>query len=351
MKPFLNYFWDVVGKFWPPLVAIIITQWINWLRIPKLKIDIDSPEGLEVKYNDGGQIYNIRSYRFKVQNKKLPFVLNFIPREVAKNCNAKFEFINSKRESLFIMRGRWVNSPEVPHMAEGSQFERTLFPDPIDILSGKDKEEILDCLVRFNGETEAYGWNNEAYFNHGKTPRYKLKPEEYRIKIHVVPQNGKPLKKEFGLIIEPDKIRFLNQIGSEKMESSLKLFFVGFCLYFFPRPYRYLARKWFDAKEKPEFWEERSIILRKRFWHAFQMIVISLGVLIFILYLNGVFKNSLGLWFRVLASIFLLTATLGRAGWDIQSLSGGTYLERIDRGMFIISQLGGTGLLILGFCF
>ncbi len=52
-------------------------------------------------------------------------------------------------------------------------------------------------------------------------------------------------------------------------------------------------------------------------------------------------------WLRIVAAILALTATLGRGGWDVQSIKGKTVVERIDRGMYLSGQLGAFALLVL----
>lgn len=51
-------------------------------------------------------------------------------------------------------------------------------------------------------------------------------------------------------------------------------------------------------------------------------------------------------WLRIAAAMLALTAALGRGGWTIQSWDGTTVVERIDRGMYVIGQLGAAALLI-----
>lgn len=50
--------------------------------------------------------------------------------------------------------------------------------------------------------------------------------------------------------------------------------------------------------------------------------------------------------FQVAGAFIALTAVLGRGGWGIQTASGETVLEKIDRGMFVISELGAIGILL-----
>jgi hypothetical protein len=49
---------------------------------------------------------------------------------------------------------------------------------------------------------------------------------------------------------------------------------------------------------------------------------------------------------RIGAVTLALMAALGRGGWAIQSYKGTTPIERIDRGLYVIEQLGAAALLI-----
>ncbi len=51
-------------------------------------------------------------------------------------------------------------------------------------------------------------------------------------------------------------------------------------------------------------------------------------------------------WLRVVAVMAALTAALGRGGWEIETWKGVTIVERIDRGMYVIGQLGAAALLV-----
>ncbi len=51
-------------------------------------------------------------------------------------------------------------------------------------------------------------------------------------------------------------------------------------------------------------------------------------------------------WLRGVAVVMVLTASLGRGGWIIQSYKGNTVVERIDRGMYVLGQLGAAMLLV-----
>src|SRR5271157_89995 len=103
--------WYVLDRIWPPLVAVFLTLTFIRLRMPKLKI---SPGGMTPILD--GKFY---AWRFVVQNTKS---MRWLPlRETATNCHAKIEFLKGIK-SMFIMKGRWVESSEIPHFANADQL-------------------------------------------------------------------------------------------------------------------------------------------------------------------------------------------------------------------------------------
>jgi hypothetical protein len=75
-----------------------------------------------------------------------------------------------------------------------------------------------------------------------------------------------------------------------------------------------------------------------------------IGVVTLVLLFQHFRRGGLSLagddWLRIAAAMLALTAALGRGGWAIQSFDGKTVVERIDRGMYRIGQLGAAALLI-----
>ena len=61
---------------------------------------------------------------------------------------------------------------------------------------------------------------------------------------------------------------------------------------------------------------------------------------------QGGFVLNEGDWFRVLAVSVAVTAALARGGWSIQSFDGTTVVERVDRAVFVVTQLGVAVLLV-----
>ena len=78
------------------------------------------------------------------------------------------------------MEARWAGSPEpvFPRIRDltGKEtsllydVERILAPSRVDIYPGES--ETLDLAVRYDGEDQCFGWNNESYFNNMRNPRY-----------------------------------------------------------------------------------------------------------------------------------------------------------------------------------
>lgn len=182
--------------FWPSLLAVILTLVIDRMRMPRLKIYPESDMVVKT-YSDMG---TWRFIHFIVINERMPLVFRWLPRQVAQNCAANLEFFDATNKSMFKMRGRWVNTVEIPHVAPDSCTERVLFPDPISISSSE--KESLDCIAQKEGEPVAYGWNNEAYMNNRKTLRCKLEKGEYKVKIRIITQNGVSIVDTFKLCVD-----------------------------------------------------------------------------------------------------------------------------------------------------
>lgn len=133
----------------------------------------------------------------------------------------------------------------------------------------------------------------------------------------------------------------------KKLESSLKVFILGCVLYFSPKAAFYaLAEKWFPDAKIPGGLTKRINVMKYNFWKSilsvFVLIVLVLAIQLF--FCNAEFSTKR--WLQVAGVFIALTATLGRAGWGIQSMKGNTIFERIDRGMYVISQLGATCILL-----
>jgi len=124
----------------------------------------------------------------------------------------------------------------------------------------------------------------------------------------------------------------------------VKILLLGIVLYFVSTS-AFLALKvdWFGELNEPE---DTANILRYRFWKSFFLVGVFIMLILAIqhFFFNACF--ALRHLLQASGAFVALTATLGRGGWDIQTSSGKTIVERIDHGMYVISQLGATTILL-----
>jgi hypothetical protein len=111
-------------------------------------------------------------------------------------------FYTSKGEALFMMQGRWANTPEISLISSTNRQERIIYPDRISV--GYDSFEPLDCVVKFDDEKIAYGWNNESYPTNGRNQKYKLEIGTYKVTIRLSGQNFRQVTTQFDIVIAGD---------------------------------------------------------------------------------------------------------------------------------------------------
>jgi hypothetical protein len=95
------------------------------------------------------------------------------------------------------MQGRWASSPEISLISPSQQQERIIYPETVGV--AYHSSEQLDCIVQFDAENVAYGWNNEAYAANGRTPRCRLSPGVYKVTIRLFGQNFQPITAKFDI--------------------------------------------------------------------------------------------------------------------------------------------------------
>jgi hypothetical protein len=130
-------------------------------------------------------------------------------------------------------------------------------------------------------------------------------------------------------------------------KESLRVVAVGVLAYVAPEAAMRLGGGWFTELADPAPFRDRYYILRRKFWRGFVNAVAVATLALTTLTLTGHHVRDGQSWLRILAAIIALTATLARGGWEIQSIDGVTVLERVDRGMYRIGQLGAFALLVL----
>jgi|SRR5208283_2861495 len=204
----INWGWtDILSKLWPPLLAVILTQRFIEMRKPKLEI---CPEGAQPNtwniFSDGKLSASLpyRMWRIQVEHTKIHGLLAWLirSRETALRCKGDLTFFSFDGVELFKMQGRWASTPEISYLSPIFQSQTIMYPEAVDILYNDN--QMLDCIVQFDNDQEAYGWNNESYPTLGKNPRCKLPIGEYRVVVRVSGQNFPQIRKQFSLVVSED---------------------------------------------------------------------------------------------------------------------------------------------------
>ena len=201
-----NILIELLIAFVGSIPALLFAIWVDKQRMPKLEITASEEANTDATYQQPNSHAGERwkFFRVKVKNKPFPRPFAWIPRQTAENCRAKIEFSKiGTEQSGFSMLGRWASSPELPFIPASEAFLRLLYPDPVTIPI--NEAENLDVITKNENDKEAYGWNNEAYFNNWKTPKFKLDRGKYTVKISIATQNGVTFTEKFELSIS-DKI-------------------------------------------------------------------------------------------------------------------------------------------------
>jgi hypothetical protein len=120
-------------------------------------------------------------------------------RSAALQCRGRITFHHLDGQDVFgrAMEVRWAGSPQPiasqildPDTQEVcfviQDFAR-IADSRVDVYPGE--EELLDVAARLDNEADCYGWNNESYLYAWRTPRWKLQPGRYLVKV-VVSSSG-----------------------------------------------------------------------------------------------------------------------------------------------------------------
>jgi hypothetical protein len=132
------------------------------------------------------------------------------------------------------------------------------------------------------------------------------------------------------------------------MLESGKVVLLGVLVYVSPRLFYVVGERWFPELANRNEWIERVRVMRVRFWKALGLVSVVVVSTLLVIHYSGyrypVVKD--GHWIRIAAVVIALSSTLGRGGWAIETWKNKSIPERIDRGMYTISQLGATVLLL-----
>lgn len=198
------------------LISIAITIVVESMRRPKLQLSILDPVDLSRTgpASASASASSLRSLRVNVKNEDLPSCARWMTRAPASQCHGKITFHHHDTgQNVFgrQMQIRWASQPEpvplVIIMPDKTQYPiwdmaRLNFGLNADIAPGE--AEVLDVAVRFAGEGDCYGWNNEVYsFSDWHNPKWNLGRGRYLVRVTMV---------SAGLIFS-EIFRLVNDVG------------------------------------------------------------------------------------------------------------------------------------------
>ena len=179
------------------VVSITLTMLIEYLRLPRLILEIEQPPHTA---NNPDKTTR-RHLRLILKNKPLPPGFGWMQRSAATQCKGAITFhVIGDGQDVFgrSMEVRWASSPgprrsQILNLDGNVQYKIQDFgragTGRVDVYPGD--QEILDVAVRYEGETDCYGWNNEVYFNNWRNPDWRLEPERYLVKVVITSSSRK----------------------------------------------------------------------------------------------------------------------------------------------------------------
>jgi hypothetical protein len=172
---------DIVINLVISIISIFIALVIEKSGHPRFEFEIRPKK--PVLYGDKNTFF------LNLFVKNNPRSLPLVTRETAYSCHGTITFINESGNIVCnSMPIRWAGNPE-PIKPEVASNRIVTILDPTLVKSSqyidipRDEEEELDICVRFQDDSNAYGWNSESYYYQGKNPNYKLLPGTYRIEV------------------------------------------------------------------------------------------------------------------------------------------------------------------------
>jgi hypothetical protein len=174
-----------------------------WFSIEEPPLDLPGP-------TDPNQMR--RNLRLELHNEPLPVLMRWMQRAAALYCSSEitFHYLNDGQPVVDQpMTVRWVRSPEpvASRIVDAANLNETRFfifdfSKPLvqlrmDVYPGE--HELLDVAVRFEGESDCYGWNNESYLHNWRNPLWRLPRGRYLVKV-VVSSSGQKCVGVFRLV-------------------------------------------------------------------------------------------------------------------------------------------------------
>jgi len=202
---------------------------IEYLRRPRLWFSIEKPPLDLPSPNEPSKMR--RHLRVNLHNRPLPIAMRWMQRAAALYCRGEITFYHLDDGQPVVDRAmpvRWVRTPEpvasqIIDPADPTKpkffivdFGKPVTESRIDVYPGE--EEMLDIAVRFEGESDCFGWNNESYIHNWRNAKWKLLRGRYLVKV-VISSSGEKCVGVFRLVNDveqQDGFRLLPATAEER---------------------------------------------------------------------------------------------------------------------------------------
>lgn len=162
----------IIGAILGAIFSILTTIFIELIRKPRLEISI-------TENSDHENNYPLRRHLIlEVKNKNPIWLLKWVNREPAMHCKGTAMFLDINNKPLIEnpISIRWCSLPE-PSFGLGTNIIQTPsiydFIPKIDIYPGESEKLVF--TIKFDSESEFYGFNNFSYFSSSfKNPNYRI---------------------------------------------------------------------------------------------------------------------------------------------------------------------------------
>jgi hypothetical protein len=208
---------DILVQLALTILSILAVLGLESLKKPRLRFSLGAPG--EIFPDDPLGRKPAKWTHIYVRNEPMPSWLSWAwDRDPALSCHGSLSFTDQKGQDVFgrAMPIRWANNPEpliqdpASGLPKGIDWDKMrvghlwdIAPAPISHM----EYGVADVAFRADGESDAYGWNNDAYLHDWRNPQWRLPPGNYTVRI-AVRTGGQVFRDTFRLINDTPYAQF-----------------------------------------------------------------------------------------------------------------------------------------------
>lgn len=229
----------VLGVILGGLITIGVALGIEFLRLPRLSLELDSPR--RAKYAESAPAKSGRFLRINLLNERLPSVFGWMLRSAALQCAGTISFyqLDGRRVFREDMSIRFARTPEpVPVHGFVGNWPLVLFDARREALNARvdvypGESTPLDVAARFDTDGDAYAWSNQNYFSDPlwRDPNWKL-PRGLYLVLLTVSSSGRKCQGLFRLHNDANVDDFRLDLANHEDYKSIRRYEAGVPLEF-----------------------------------------------------------------------------------------------------------------------